>query len=51
MDAFALLVLAVIAVTAIYRLRFTYRRSTMNRNKGDAIRRKLEELRKKRDEE
>jgi hypothetical protein len=45
-----LLLLAVIAVTVIYRLRYTYRNSTMNRNKGEAIQRKLEELRKKKDE-
>lgn len=51
MDAFALIVLAVIAVSGIYRLLYTYRKSKMNRNKGDEIRRKLEELRKKRDEE
>jgi hypothetical protein len=50
-DVFALLVLAVIAAAAIFRLRYTYRKSTMNLNKGEAIRRKLEELRKKKDED
>jgi hypothetical protein len=45
------ILLAAVAVTVIYRLRSTYRKSRINFAKEEEIRRKLRELRKKRDEE
>lgn len=51
MDRFTLLMLIVLIMIFILRFRHAYRKSKRNMNKGDQIQRKLEELRKKRDEE
>jgi hypothetical protein len=44
-------VLAILVFLALFRFRHSLRKSRVNRNRGDEIRRNLEELRKKRDEE
>ncbi|MFC0214387.1 hypothetical protein ACFFK0_18300 [Paenibacillus chartarius] len=51
MDRIEIIIIAVIVVTVIFRLRHTFRRSTMNRSRESDIQRKLEQLRKKRDEQ
>jgi len=51
MDTLTLAVIAAIAAIALYRLLHTYRKARQNRARGEQIRQKLAELRKKRDEE
>lgn len=51
MDTLTLAVIAAIAAIALYRLLHTYGRARQNRDRGEQIRQKLAELRKKRDEE
>ncbi|MCD1259824.1 hypothetical protein B5M42_013370 [Paenibacillus athensensis] len=51
MDKFVLMAIALGVVAVIFRLRGAYRKSRMNMDKGAQIAKKLEELRKKRDEE
>jgi hypothetical protein len=50
MDPVVKIAIALIGVTVIFRLRHAFRKSQMG-NKADRISAKLEELRKKRDEE
>jgi hypothetical protein len=51
MDPVVQLALVLIGLTVIFRIRHTIRKSRMGKNKGERINTKLEELRKKRDEE
>jgi hypothetical protein len=51
MDPVVQLALVLIGLTVIFRIRHTIRKSRMGRSKGERIHTKLEELRKKRDEE
>jgi hypothetical protein len=51
MDTLSFMVIAAIVVIALYRLLYTYRKAKMNRSQGEQIQRKLERLRKKRDED
>jgi len=51
MDKFVIIAVALAVVSVIFRLRSAYRKSRINVDKGAQIAKKLEELRKKRDEE
>ncbi|MEW9700671.1 hypothetical protein [Paenibacillus sp. SI8] len=51
MDSFAILLLAAVAVFLILRLRQSFRKTRGQLDKTEEIQHKLEQLRKKRDEE
>jgi hypothetical protein len=51
MDGIVVILLGALLVIALLRILFTFRKAAATRNKGADIQRKLEQLRKRRDEE